>query len=294
MQVTRYQRFAYRLLRPWVERSLRTNEHLRLSLQQARIPIRAEVYLAYSYLNMVVWFFLAAAFLALLQVLSRAGLVNVSVRGLLILSPLPIVLALTIYFLTFLGPDLRASNRARKIDARLPYAINYMATMAAAGTTPQRIFSSLADQPVYGEVAREAAWITRDLTLLGKDLIRALSSATERSPSRRLRDFLQGAITALSSGEDLASYLEAKSHQYVQDNRLDQRRFLDALGILAESYVTVVVAAPLLLLVLLTVFVMFGTNPERMLLLGYLVTLLLLPLAQLAFALTIRSMTPEA
>lgn len=294
MELNGYQRAAYRWLGPSVEASARANLHLRLSLKKAHIPLRPEVYLAYSYLNAGLAFVGSGVLVASLALLTQARVLEVPVVAFVFLVPLPLLLAGTIYALTFLLPDVRASSRARDIDAKLPYALNYVSTMAAAGVTPEKIFSSLAAQRIYGEVAHEAAWITRDLSLLGQDLITALTNAIERSPSIKFQDLLQGAITALTSGEDLKGYFLAKSEQFVASNRQEQRRFLDNLAVLAESYVTVVVAAPLFIIVLLSVFLMFGAQAENMFLAGYALVFLFLPLAQVGFALTASGLTPEA
>jgi flagellar protein FlaJ len=293
LQLSKYQRLAYRVLGSSVERSAQSNVHLRLSLLKAHIHLRPEVYLGYSYLNMLLAFGLTTLALLALGALYVTGAAPVPASVFVFLAPVPIVLAGTIYVLTFVLPDLRASSRARDIDAKLPYALNYIATMASAGITPDKIFASLAAQPVYGEVAAEAAWISRDMRLLGKDIVGALTAAIDRSPSIRWQDLLQGALTTLTSGGDLKSYFLSKSEQFMYENRQESKRFLESLGILAESFVTVVVAAPLFLLVLLSIMSMFGSNGRAGLTLGYLLIMVLLPMAQLGFAATIKFVTPE-
>jgi archaeal flagellar protein FlaJ len=293
MTLTRTQRSAYRLLGPTVERSARSNAHLRLTLQRAHITLRPEVYLAYAYYNMLAAFAASAAVVLVLYVFVAFGALALPTPFLLGAGLVPFVLPVMIYLVAHALPDVRAASRARDIDAKLPYALNYIASLASVGVTPDRIFASLARQPLYGEVAAEAAWISRDLRLLGHDLMTALTRAIDRSPSLKFQDFLQGAITALASGENLKLYFLSKSHQFVQDNRQAQRRFLDNLGVLAESYVTVVVAAPLLLLVLLSVMVLFGGGGSNMLRTGYVLILVLLPLAMAGFALAIKYVTPE-
>jgi hypothetical protein len=57
--------------------------------------------------------------------------------------------------------------------------------------------------------------------------------------------------------------------------------------------VTVVVAAPVFIIVLLSVMLMFGGSGTGMLTLGYILMLGLIPLAQLGFAATIKYVTPE-
>ena len=289
----RFDRVAYRLFGSWAQRSAGQNSHLRIALQKAHIALRPEVYLSSAYLTVLVAAVASAIPLLVLVLLGVGGALSVPTRTYILLLPAPFVVGIMVYLITLLLPDVRAANRARDINAKLPYALNYITTMASAGGTPEQVFASLAQQPIYGVVAQEAGWITRDLQLLGSDVITALNRAIDRSPSPKWEDLLQGAITTLSSGGDLKTYFLNKSEQFLYENRQDQKRFLDGLGVLAESFVTVVVAAPLFLIVILSVMTTLGGSPQDTLLIGYSLVFLLIPLAQLAFGWTIRVMTPE-
>lgn len=288
-----YQKLAFRVFGRYADERARASQRLRISLQKAHIPLRPEVYLSLSYLNLA--FALAFGLLAVLATaaLDRLGLIEVSRTTLVLLAPLPILAGLTIHLITFTLPDLQAAARAKDIEAKLPYALNYASTMASAGIALDQLLARLADQPVYGQVAHEAAWIVRDIRLLGKDIVAALSSGIERSPSIRFQDFLQGLVVSITSGADVATYLRAKSDQFAGENRQEQVRFLDNLGVLAESFVTVVVAAPLFLIVLLSVLGLFGAREESTLAAGYALTFLLLPLAHAGFALAVKSFARE-
>lgn len=293
MSLSRYERLAYRLFGPSLQKAARQNYHLKHSLKEAHIFKRPEEYLSFSYLNMVVALIATGVPVAIFALLAIVGLFPLPLTTLVLLAPLPFVSAAIIYLLTFIIPDLRASARARDIDAKLPYALNYIATMSSAGVPPRDVFSGLAAQPVYGEVAKEARLIVRDLEMLGKDVVTALADAIDRTPSQRLQDLLQGAITTLTSGGDLKSYFLSKSEQYVYENRQDQENFLETLGVLTESFIVVVVAAPLFLLVMFSVMASLSANAEANLTFGYLLILLVLPLAQLGFGATILFVTPE-
>lgn len=294
MALSAYHRIAYRTMQRFVNPRSTGNVRLRVALQKAHISMRPEVYLSFAYFNMFLAFAGSLCAIALILAALTLGGTSAPVLLVVFMTPLPLLLAFVIYVVTYIVPDMRAGTRARDIESKLPYALNYISTMASAGISPDRIFESLSKQAVYGEVANEAAWITRDIELLGQDLVTALATAIDRSPSLKFQDFLQGAITALTSGEDLKQYFLSKSEQFVRENRQVQERFLDNLGVLAESFVTVVVAAPLLLIVLLSVMIMFGGNPQSTLTMGYVMVVFMLPLAMTAFALTIKSMTPEA
>lgn len=294
MALRPFDRVAYKLFGRLGEAGAKSNPHLRVSLQRAHLQVRPDVYISSVYLTVVLTLVMTAVPVVLLFMMQAAGAIAVPARVYLFLGPAPILIALMVYLLSLVLPDLRAVTRARQLNAKLPYAINYLSTMSSAGATPQALFVGLARQRIYGPVAQEAAWITRDVQLLGRDILAALGAASERAASPRLQDLLQGMVTTLSSGGDLKSFLANKSEQFILENRQDQRRFLDSLGVLAESFVTVVVAAPLFLIIILSVLTSFGGSVQDSLFLGYALVFVLIPLSQLGFAWAITSMTPEA
>ncbi len=290
----KFERLAYRLLGIRATAAVARNPRINQSLQKAHIYLRPEVYLASVYLTTLILVVGTAIPVFLIFGLAASGIIHVPTRLLAFIAPVPILAGIMMYLLALVLPDIRALSRARDINAKLPYALNYVTTMASAGATPEAIFASLAQQNIYGAVAHEAAWITRDMRILGTDIVTALSRAIDRTPSARFQDLLQGAITTLTSGGDLKNYFLTKADQFIYENRQDQKRFLESLGVLAESFVTVVVAAPLFLIVILSVMTSMGSDGKQTLLLGYMLVFVLIPLSQLGFGFTIKTMTPEA
>lgn len=271
-----------------------SHDRLGLALQRSHILRRPEQFLARAR-QMALW----AGIVGLLPPLAAIALLAtgsaaIPVLALVPLVALPAASALTTYALARTVPHLHAVMRAREIDAKLPYALNYLATLSASGATPQALFSSLARQPIYGAVAREAARLTRDIDLLGCDVVTAMARAGERTASLKWQDLLQGAITSLTSGGDLRAYFRDKAEQFLLENRHDQKRFLEGLGVLAECFVTVVVAAPLFLIVILSVMTSLGGSVQQTVVVGYTLVLVVLPVSQAGFVLTIRTMTPKA
>ncbi len=293
MALSRYQAWSFRTFGGVAERLVRDNPRLRMSLQRAHVYLRPEAYLATFLMTMALGASASAVPAITIGVLFVLG-GGVPVNLLLLMAPMPLLVALALYAVAFIQPEMRAGSRARDIDAKVPYALNYIATMASSGATPDRIFDSLSRQPVYGEIAHEAALIRRDMQVLGHDILTALNRAIDRSPSVKWQDVMQGAITSLTSGGDLKLYFMNKAEQFMLDNRQEQTAFLETLGVLAESFVTVVVAAPLFLLVMLSVMTSFGADAAQMLSIGYVLILALLPLAQFGFAFTVKTITPEA
>lgn len=155
-------------------------------------------------------------------------------------------------------PVLFNSTRKRNIDQMLPYAVHYMSAMSGAGVVPVDVFLSLAKNPIYGEAAVEASYVVRDIKLIGYDLVHGLKTVAATTPSYKLQEFLQGAITIVSSGGDLESFLKLKANQFVVENMREQREFLETLGLIAETYVTAFIAGPLFLIVMISVMSIMG------------------------------------
>lgn len=293
--LTKFDRYALRLFGEYAKSSTQAVEHLSKILPQAHVFIRPEAYLAKTLMVTLLTFGgLLFGFLLVLALNVWGGL-GLPGGAVLLIAFVPAIFAAGTFVSYFMAPSATALNRKRDIDAKIPYALNYISTVASAGMPPDRIFQSLAGQKVYGQVAKEAALISRDIHVLGRDLVTALVAASDRTPSTKMQSFLQGAVTALTSGEDLEHYFLMKAEQFTVENRHEQRRFLESLGVLAESYVTVVVGAPVFLIVLLSMtFVFGGGSPETALAMGYGLVLFLVPLSQIGFITVIKTITPEA
>ncbi|MDD5502699.1 MAG: type II secretion system F family protein [Candidatus Thermoplasmatota archaeon] len=286
-----YQRIAYRLLGKRSQKSLQKNRTMGRSLLKGRISIRPDVYFSTVLLNAIV-VASAAALLVVLFLVLYGTTPDENPMIYVILIPLPLLLAALVYTIGVAYPELVAGSRASDINYNLPYALNYIAALSAAGVTPDTVFESLSTQKVYGQVAYEASLIHRDLSLLGKDTITSLKDALDRTPSIKMQDFLQGAITTITSGGDLKVYFRAKADQFMAENVQAQKSFLETLGVMAESFVTVVVAAPLLLIIMLSVMMMVGGSVTSSVTFAYMVIFIMLPVSQAGFALAIRYMKP--
>ncbi len=195
------------------------------------------------------------------------------------------------YIAFLVYPNIIAGDRRRKIDASLPYAINYITSMSTAGITPAEVFRLLGDSPIYGECSVEARYIAREIDIFGRDLIDAIRLMSSTTPSARLKEFLQGAMASISSGGNLTDYFRTKATQYALENRQTQKMFLDTLGLMAESYVTAVVAGMLFLIILQSI--MSVLSGEKMPMFLYVIIYVMIPFGSIGFILMVSTMTPE-
>jgi flagellar protein FlaJ len=194
-------------------------------------------------------------------------------------------------------PGSKAKTRARDINKRIGPAMSFISAMASADVNVDVIFKELAKQDIYGEIKNEAAWITRDTELLGIDILTAIGRAAQRTPSIKFQEFLQGVVTSSTSGGQLKPYFLQKAEQFEKEGKLEMRSQLETLGLMAESFVTVVVAFPLFLVVIMAIMAIVpggGGNSSMTLLLLEVVICLMIPLSQFGFIFFIWNMTKES
>ena len=197
-----------------------------------------------------------------------------------------ILLPVLIWKLMMKMPGITVSTIAPKIDRKLPYAATFVAAMAAANATPDKIFKALAKQEaVYGLVSQEATLIYRDLNYLGKDLVSTLKMAVERAPSEKLAEFFQGIVGTITAGGNLKLYFLNRAEYYSEENRVRVKMIIDTLALFAESYVVAAVAMPIFLMIIMVITLWVQTSgftmDKTML---YLIVFAMLPLMQTSYS----------
>jgi len=304
-----YERFCFNLLGKQMKARREDYAQLRNDLISARLKTPFEVYLSTALVSSAIVGLGAAFFIGLMSWLLKLPTL-IKYKGavpsfLVALNPYSLILGtifLTIFSLVVFGgityaiflfyPSVEAGNRRRNIDASLPYAINYITSMSTAGITPAEVFRLLGDSPIYGESSVEARYIAREIDIFGRDLIDALRLVSSSTPSKRMKEFLQGAMASIASGGNLTEYFRTKADQYALENRQVQKQFLDLLALISESYVTAMVAGTLFLIILQSIMsVLSGDNRPLFL---YAIIYIMIPLGSAAFVIMISSMTPES
>ena len=200
------------------------------------------------------------------------------------------------FAVSYVYPITVASSRGNNIDTNLPMITNFMSVLASSGMPPEGIFNSLARVGGEFKIDKEAQDVVRDISLRGKDLNSALRNASAGSPSRRFATLLDGFVTTSTMGGDLAAYLRMESDKFKRDRMLSMKRFLDTLGVIAEAYIAFMVAAPLMLIVMLSVMSFIGgdigianMNPAMLL---NLLTFVLMPAGVAMMIFLVDGITP--
>jgi len=295
-----WQEFAWRTFGGFVQAHYKENQDLEDNLLRAHIKLRPEEYLAGAWLNTTIAAVasVAIAFVSLFLMLLVRVPISTIVPVFVLVAIVPGLLAYAYYFgvpVVFRGkPASMAKKRGKQVDKRITGSMSFISAMASADVPVDVIFKELSKQPVYGEVAKEAEWITRDTELLGVDILTAIRNAAGRSPSNKFQDFLQGVVTTSTSGGQLKPYFLMKAEQFEKEDRLEMRKRMETLGMLAESFVTVVVAFPLFLVVIMAIMALISKSQSGFVLnLLYVVVGVMIPISQFGFIFVIWNMEQE-
>ncbi len=295
IKLSPFQDLAWRMMGRKAKTKTAVLQQLDDSLLKAHMKIRPEEYLAYVYMATLVAAIVGVVVGIVVGVVIF-GLMGVSLMLRIIVAGASIgLLPVMAYFLLLGTPGSRAKGRGRDIDKRIAAAMSFISAMASADVNIDVIFKELSRQKVYGEISQEAAWITRDTELLGSDILTAIKKAAKRSPSSKFQDFLQGVITTSTSGGQLKPYFLLKAAEYQKENKLELKSQMETLGMLAESFVTVVVAFPLFLVLIMAIMaIVGGGDPQFMVLMLYVVVLGMIPISQFGFIFVIWNMSKES
>lgn len=281
MKSTLYTRFCRRLFSKTFERFNISETSKNRLLEKANISMIYQEYYSMILMNIILGF-LVSFFSTLILYLIIPNEIT-ALLMLIVTATVPTLIGLLYLRL----PLAKVKSRGKNIDRNLPYVANFINTMSAAGISPSEIFGTLAGIPLYGEVQKEAKKITTEIELMGVDTITALKNAIVISPSRKLKEFLQGMIGVIQSGSELAPYFDRCVERYMYEDLEDRKKNLDSLAIMAESFVVTVVAFPLFLVIIISIMGLTSGGISFDFL--YILAALILPLAYFGFYVMMKS-----
>jgi flagellar protein FlaJ len=250
---------------------------------------------------------IASAFLAMPALNAKGGITNVFDLQMPVIlntlypaeyiSVLIVILSFCIgmylgYTLLLKLPGIEKNNRSIKISLTLHNAVAYMYAMRKGGAELMTIFHSLSDRAnIYGEVALEFRQVVRDADFFGYDVVTAIRHLSETTPSEKLKIFLEDLLSVIESGGNMEEFLSTRVRLYQEEARFEQKQFLNILSLVAESYVTLFVAGPLFLIIIMVVMGMTGGTAVLQL---SLVTYAIMPIGSFMFILFIDLLSIKA
>ena len=93
--------------------------------------------------------------------------------------------------------------------------------------------------------------VINQVNVYGYDLVNALKNAARATSSTKIAELFNGLATTISSGGSLTSFLEKRTETLLFDYRLERERSTKMAETFMDIYISVVIAAPMIMMLLL-------------------------------------------
>jgi flagellar protein FlaJ len=175
------------------------------------------------------------------------GILLRAVKGLWMLFGIPMATFVFMYFY----PAMERKSAETKINQELPFATIHMSTISGAMIEPSKIFTIIASTKEYPHLEKEFNKLINLVNVYGYDLVTALRNCANNSPSKKLSDLFNSLATTITSGGDLPDFFNKRASTLLYDYRLEREKFIKFAETFMDIYISIVIAAPMILMLLL-------------------------------------------
>jgi len=265
---------AFKLLGRRVQRLLPYFEDLHNQLKKGGVKIAFTAYLSFMILAAIITFTIPMIILSfLLPNILRVSFF--SMENFLLSMMFALLSSVSTFILLYAYPGVKSSNRRVPIELNLPYISSFMTLLSSSNVPPRRIFRSMAKIDTLREVQQDFSNIVRDVEVFGQDLLTSILENVKYVPSKKLQEVLTGYVATIRTGGNPTEYLRISTENIMKEKMVKLDLMLESLSALAEIYIMILVAMPLLFVAMFATLGMLGgggaMNPALMLyLLAYL------------------------
>lgn len=260
--------YAYKLLGKRIQKLLRHFQDLHTQLKKGGVRIAFPAYLSFMVLASIIAFIVPMVLLPfLLPTILRNSFFSV---GNFVLSIMFATLSSILTFISlYVYPGIKSSNRRIPIEINLPYISSFLTLLSGSNVPPRKIFRSVAEIDTLREVRQEFSNMVRDVEVFGQDLLTSILENVKYVPSKKLREILSGYVATVRTGGNPTEYLRISTENIMKERMVKLDLMLESLSALAEIYIMVLIAMPLLFVVMFATLGMLGgggaMNPALML-----------------------------
>ncbi len=265
---------------------------LRQSIIKADIKVLSKTYISSMFFTTFLVFLLVATTSFLFQYFIRHTLLSTNILRTTLYT---FITAGITYFLYYTAPLLITNGHKRAIKNDLPFVIIHMAAVAGSGASPIAMFHLVLSTGEYKGLEPEIKKILNYVNLFGYNLTSALRAVSITTPNKEFKDLLNGIISVIESGGDIKNYLRGKADDAFNNYKLERKKYIETLSTYSDIYVGVLLAAPLLFIVTLTIINLLGgtIGGFDVNTISFLGTYIALPLLNIGFLVFLNIIQPE-
>ena len=261
-----YVRFANRLFSVKVKDILKQKKFVTLEkdLIKSNLGYTPVTYFSIFFLTMIISFtvsFFIFLFLLLFDISAFPTIKfisgNIFIQFLKVFWILIVIPAITLLFM-YLYPSMERKSLEGKLNQELPFATIHMAAISGSRIEPTKIFRIVAMTGEYPHLEKEFNKLLNEINVYGYDLVTALKDSAINSPSQKLADLFNGLATTITSGGDLYDFFDKRAQTLLFEYRLDREKQTKSAETFMDIYISVVIAAPMILMLLLMMMKISG------------------------------------
>jgi pilus assembly protein TadC len=175
-------------------------------------------------------------------------------------SWLVIAIPVGTFFALYYYPSSEKNSIEKSIEQELPFAVIHMSAVSGSGIEPTEIFKIIGRSMEYPSLRKEIRKVLNQINLYGYDLITALNNVAKNTPSAKLSELFSGLSTTMTSGGDLSDFLQKRSETLLIGYRLEREKFTKVAETFMDIYISLVIAAPMILMLLLVMIQISNIN----------------------------------
>jgi len=171
---------------------------------------------------------------------------------------IPLALPLFTFGAFYIYPSTEAKSISRKIESELPFIVIHMGSISGSGIEPTQIFKIVGLSKDYVNTGGEIKKLLNQINIYGSDLVSALKIVAKGTASQRLSELFNGLATTINSGGDLKTYFEKRAETLLLAYRIERENFTKVAETFMDIYISLVIATPMILLLLLVMISVSG------------------------------------
>jgi len=169
-----------------------------------------------------------------------------------------IVVPFGTFVFMYLYPSMEKKSAESKINQELPFATIHMAAISGSLIEPIKVFSIISATKEYPHLEKEFNKLLNEINIYGYDIVTALKNLVLNCPSVKLAELFNGLATTITSGGDLYDFFDKRSQTLLFEYRLDKDKRTKAAETFMDIYISVVIASPMILMLLLMMMKISG------------------------------------
>jgi len=170
----------------------------------------------------------------------------------LIIVPLGTFVAMYFY------PYLEKRATEDRINQEMPFATIHMSAISGSMIDPIKIFEIIVNTGEYPALQKEFTKLLNEINLYGSNFVNALQNSGRNSASKKLQELYNGLATNINSGGDLPNFFEKRSETLLFEHQIAVQKEGKSAETFMDVYISVVIAAPMILMMLLLMMKLSG------------------------------------